>query len=66
MAVSEEDHKLLEAFHSLTVKLKIETTKDLLSLMKHMGTEIEKNEASDAGAIPKTRSKHKYPWISTF
>ena len=39
MEISEEDKKLLAAFHSLTVKPKVETTEDLLSFMKHMGKE---------------------------
>ena len=69
MEISEEDKKLLAAFHSLTVKPKVETTEDLLSFMKHMGKELEKNEASGTGAIPKETvipGKHHYPRISTF
>lgn len=66
--ISEEDKKLLEAFHSLTVKPKIESTEDLMSFMKHMGKEMEKDAgtASETGAIPKTTSTHHYPRISTF
>ena len=66
MAVSEEDQKLLDAFHSLTVKPKIDSTEDLLSFMKHMGKQLEHDETVDQGAIPKTPKTHHYPRISTF
>lgn len=66
MSVSEDDTKLLEAFHSLTVKPKVETTEDLLSFIKHMGKELEKEDAASKGAIPKASSTHHYPRISTF
>ena len=66
MEVSEEDQKLLEAFHSLTVKPKIDSTEDLLSFMKHMGKQLEHDETDDQGAIPKTPKAYHYLRISTF
>ena len=63
--VTEDDLKLLEAFHSLAVKPKIESSEDLKSFIKHMGKELEEETK---GTIPKTTSPTSlhYPRISTF
>lgn len=66
MSLSPEDQKLLEAFHSLKVKPKVESTEDLLSFMKHMGKELEKEEAADTESSQKPTKTHHYPRISTF
>lgn len=66
MSLSPEDQKLLEAFHSLKVKPKVESTEDLLSFIKHMGKELEKEEAADTDSTQKPTKTHHYPRISTF
>ena len=66
MSLSPEDQKLLEAFHSLKVTPKVESTEDLLSFIKHMGKELEKEEASDTDSNQKPSKTHHYPRISTF
>ena len=62
MDVSEEDKKILEAFHALTVKPTIETPEDLISYIKHIGKELEKDpsgtgdvkDASSSAAVKDT------------
>lgn len=66
--ISEDDLKLLEAFHALHVKPKIESPDDLVSFMKHFGKEVE--DPHGKGAIPKVPATivtgHNFPRISTF
>lgn len=68
MEVTEEDRKILEAFHAMKLKPpKIEKPEDLMSYMKHLGEEYNQDieHDQDLGARPKTGSHH-YPKLSTF
>lgn len=66
--VTEDDRKLLQAFHSLTVQPKIETTEDLVAFMKVMGKDLDHGARGGPGATPKLPSSgsHHFPRISTF
>ncbi len=74
MSVSEEDLKLLEVFHNLKVKPKIESPEDLESFVKHFAKELEHETSDSAGAgatskvhvHPPTAGGRNYPRISTF
>ena len=66
MCLSPEELKLLEAFHSLKVTPKVETTEVLLSFIKYMGKELMKEEAADTDSTRKPTKTHHYPRISTF
>ena len=76
MSISEEDKKILEAFHALRVKPMIDKPEDLLSYIKHMGKELDKDPLgtgdvkdttttvkTEPSAMPKSSIMHHCPRI---
>lgn len=66
--VSEEDIKLLQAFHSLHVQPKVEKTEDLLQLIRKIGKELEQEQAvkQEPTSTGRTSGSHHFSKISTF